>query len=46
MLLLLSRRSTTTERLHSFHRTMMRYKTVVFRATGFVTAAVGLLVLM
>jgi hypothetical protein len=46
MLLLLSRRSTTTERLHSFHRTMMRYKTGVFRATGFVTAAAGLLLLM
>jgi sulfite exporter TauE/SafE len=46
MLLLLSRRSTTTERLHSFHRTMMRYKTAVFRATGFVTAAAGLLVLI
>jgi MFS family permease len=45
LLLLLSRRSTTTERLHSFHRTMMRYKTVVFRATGATTAAAGLLIL-
>lgn len=45
LLLLLSRRSTTTERLHSFHRTMMRYKTVVFRATGAATAAAGLLIL-
>lgn len=46
LLLLLSRRSTTTERLHSFHRTMMRYKTVVFRATGASTAAAGLLTLL
>lgn len=46
MLLLLSRRSTTTERLHSFHRTMMRYKTLVFRGTGLATAAAGLLVLL
>lgn len=45
LLLLLSRRSTTTERLHSFHRTMMRYKTVVFRATAAATAAAGLLIL-
>lgn len=45
LLLLLSRRSTTTERLHSFHRTMMRYRTVVFRATGAATAAAGLLIL-
>ncbi len=46
LLLLLSRRSTTTERLHSFHRTMMRYKTVVFRATGAATAVAGLLTLL
>ncbi|CAN5783480.1 hypothetical protein BH23ACT4_BH23ACT4_05540 [soil metagenome] len=46
LLLLLSRRSTTTERLHSFHRTMMRYKTVVFRATGAATAAAGLIILL
>lgn len=46
ILLLLSRRSTTTERLHSFHRTMMRYKTVVFRSTGAATAAAGLLILL
>ncbi|MGF1617323.1 MAG: hypothetical protein ACFCU2_05880 [Acidimicrobiia bacterium] len=46
LLLLLSRRSTTTERLHSFHRTMMRYKSVVFRATGAATAAAGFLVLL
>jgi len=45
LLLLLSRRSTTTERLHSFHRTMMRSKSVVFRATGAATAAAGLLIL-
>ena len=46
LLLLLSRRSTTTERLHSFHRTMMRYKPAVFRATGAATAAAGLLILL
>lgn len=46
LLLLLSRRSTTTERLHSFHQTMMRYKTVVFQATGAATAAAGLLILL
>lgn len=45
LLLLLSRRTTSTERLHSFHRTMMRYKTLVFRATGAATAAAGLLIL-
>ncbi len=45
LLLLLSRRSTTTDRLHSFHRTMMRYKSVVFRATGAATAATGLIIL-
>lgn len=45
LLLLLSRTSTTTERLHSFHRTMMRYKSVVFRATGAATAVAGLLIL-
>jgi len=46
LLLLLSRRTTSTERLHSFHSTMMRYKTVVFRATGAATAAAGLLILL
>ena len=46
LLLLLSRRSTTTERLHGFHAAMMRRKVLVFRATGAATTASGLLVLL
>jgi MFS family permease len=46
LLLLLSRRSTTLERLSSFHQSMMRYKVTVFRMTGAVTAAAGLLILL
>jgi len=46
LLLLLSRSSTSTERLHRFHRTMMGSKALVFRATGLVTASAGLVVLL
>jgi len=43
LILLLSRRSTTPERLNGFHNKMMQYKVAVFRATGAVTALAALL---
>lgn len=43
LLLYLSRRNTTPERLGDFHRSMMRVKTPAFRATGIAMVAVGVL---
>lgn len=42
LLLLLSRQSTTPERLRRFHTSMMQAKAAVFTATGLVTLAAGL----
>ncbi|REK18403.1 MAG: hypothetical protein DWQ40_08545 [Actinobacteria bacterium] len=46
VLLFLSRRSTTPESLVAFHASMMRFKPVVFRATGIATVATGLLLML
>ncbi len=45
-LLLLSRGSTSPERLSSFHQRMMQYKVAVFRTTSAVTTATALLVIL
>lgn len=46
LLLLLSRQSTTPERLRRFHTSMMRAKAGVFTATGLITLAAGLVALV